>query len=243
MVIAFGVTKIASSMSKVILSILCFYTCVLVQAQTVTVKEKKEKVRGESAEGYSTELEGKKDEVSLAWSKFLKDLGKVKNPGGLITIAEPAIGGTVYTKGILYASTDGNDERASVWIGLLDGEWVVNDIEIVNKELDKLVYRFGIKFYRDKIQTQIDEAQRAIDAVEKQKQRLTNQNKDLNIKLGNNEQEKIHLEKATEVNKLEHAVLLQKIENNKKSQDSVALAGEQIKKVIELHKERQRKVN
>lgn len=229
-------------MNKIILSFFCFVTLTL-QAQTVTVKEKKEKVRGETAKGYSTELEGKKDDVSIAWARFLKDLGKVKNPGGLITLTEPAIGGTVYTKGILYASTDGSDEKATVWIGLLDGEWVVNDIEIVNKELEKLVYRFGIKFYRDKIQAQIDEAQRAFEAVEKQKQRLINQNKDLNIKLGNNEQEKIHLEKSTEVNKLEHAVLLQKIENNKKSQDSVAITGEQIKKVVEMHKERQRKVN
>jgi len=44
-------------------------------------------------------------------------------------------------------------------------------------------------------------------------------------------------------NQLDHFVLLQKIENNKKSQDSVANAGVQIKKVVESHKERQRKVN
>ena len=90
---------------------------------------------------------------------------------------------------------------------------------------------------------QIDEAQQASDAVDKQKQRLLNQNKDLANKLVNNEQQKIQLEKSLETNKLDHLVLLQKIENNKKSQDSVANAGVQIKKVVELHKERQRKVN
>jgi len=51
------------------------------------------------------------------------------------------------------------------------------------------------------------------------------------------------LEKALDANKLENLVLIQKIENNKKSQDSVKLAGEQIKRIMELHKERQRKVN
>jgi hypothetical protein len=70
-----------------------------------------------------------------------------------------------------------------------------------------------------------------------------NQNKDLNTKLVNNAQQKIQLEKSLEANKLDNLVLIQKIENNKKSQDSVRLAGEQIKKVIEMHKERQRKVN
>jgi hypothetical protein len=114
---------------------------------------------------------------------------------------------------------------------------------MVYKELETLAYRFGVKFYRDKIQVQIDEAQRASDAVDKQKQRLLSQNKDLVVKLSNNEQEKIRLEKAIEVNKLEHEVLLVKIQDNKLAQDSVAQAGVQIKKAGELHRERQRKVN
>ena len=226
---------------KILLISICLI--VTAQAQTVTVNSKSEKVKGESSEGYATELEGKKDDVSPAWNKFLKDIGKVKNPGGTITITEPAIGGTVYPKGIVYATVEGNEEKATIWLGLNKDEWVVNDIEIVTKELEKLVYRFGVKFYRDQIQKQIDEAQQASDAVDKQKQRLLNQNKDLTNKLANNEQQKIQLEKSLEVNKLDHLVLLQKIVNNKNSQDSVSNAGVQIKKVVELHKERQRKVN
>jgi len=61
--------------------------------------------------------------------------------------------------------------------------------------------------------------------------------------LSNNEQEKTQLEKQLQSNSLEHAVLLQKIENNKKSQDSVVNAGLQIKKVLEAQKEKQKKVN
>ena len=221
---------------------LCISTAALAQL-TVVVKSKSEKINGASAEGYSSELQGKKEDVASAWSKFLKDIGKVKNPGGTITITEPAIGATVYPKGILYAAVEGNEENATVWLGLNKEEWVVNDITIVTTELEKLVYRFGVKFYRDQIQKQIDEAQQASDAVDKQKQRLLNQNKDLVNKLSNNEQQKIQLEKSLETNKLDHLVLLQKIENNKKSQDSVANAGVQIKKVVETHKERQRKVN
>lgn len=230
-------------MNKFSFLLICLCIGVAAQAQTVTVKQKIEKVKGESAEGYTSELEGKKEDVSYAWNKFLKDIGKVKNPGGTITITEPAIGATVYPKGILYATSEGNEEKATIWLGLNKQEWEVNDIEIVTKELEKLVYRFGVKFYRDQIQKQIDEAQQASDAVDKQKQRLLNQNKDLVNKLSNNEQQKMQLEKSLETNKLDNFVLLQKIENNKKSQDSVANAGVQIKKVVEVHKERQRKVN
>ena len=224
-----------------ILLILCvtFHT----YAQKVTVNKKSEKIKSESAEGYSTALEGKKEDVAAAFSRFLKNLGKIKSAGDYQFVEGPALGGTVYSTGIVYAQTDGNEEKTSVWLGIKAAEWTVNDITLVETQLEKLVYQFGIKFYRDKIQAQIDEGIQAANAVVRQQQRLTNQNKDLTIKLSNNAQQKIQLEKSLEANKLENLVLFQKIENNKKSQDSVRQAGEQIKKVIEMHKERQRKVN
>jgi hypothetical protein len=231
-------------MKKLCLLLLLFSSC-LVFGQKVTVSKRSDKIKGESAEGYGTSLEGKKEMVNSAWNRFIKELGKVKSAGDYQYVEGPALGGTVYNTGVVYATVTGNgsEERADVWLGIKASEWTVNDISLVEKQLEKLVYQFGVKFYREKIQAQIDEGQQALDAVVRQQQRLTNQNKDLTIKLGNNAQEKIQLDKALEVNKLENLVLLQKIENNKKSQDSVANAGEQIKKVIELHKERQRKVN
>jgi hypothetical protein len=106
-----------------------------------------------------------------------------------------------------------------------------------------MVYQFGIKFYRDQVQKQIDETQQALDAVEKQQQRSLNQSKDLTIKLSNNEQEKIQLEKSLENNKLENVALKIRIENNKKAQDSLVNVNTQIKKVLEVQKEKQRKIN
>ncbi len=212
-------------------------------AQKVTVNKKSERIKGETAEGYSTELEGKKEAVAAAWNRFLKDMGKIKSGSGYQFIENPALGGTVYNTGIMYFTTSGNEEKATAWVGIKAAEWTVNDIKIVESQLEKSVYQFGVKFYRDKIQGQIDEGQQALDAVVRQQQRLVTQNKELAIKLGNNEQERIQLEKSLENNKLEHLVTAQKIVNNKKAQDSVAVAGEKIKKVIEMHKERQRKVN
>jgi len=211
-------------------------------AQKVTTEKQSQKVNGDEAQGFAALLEGKKDDVAISWSKFLKEFGKPKGMD-LISISEPALGGTVYSKGTIYADIKDKGDNTWVWLGVIENEWVVNDMDIVKKDLEKEVYRFGIKYYKDKIQEQIDEAQRAHDATTRQSQRLVNQNKDLNIQLGNNEQEKIKLEERLQSNALEHAVLLQKIENNKLAQDSVKAATEQIKKVIELHKERQRKVN
>ena len=215
----------------------------LLQAQKVTVNKKSDKVKGESAEGYTTTLEGKKEDIAAAWAKYIKTFGRVKSGSGYDFIENPAMGGTVYTSGILYAKNDGNVESGSVWLGIRADEWTVNDIKIVEETVEKLVYQFGIKFYKDKIQAQINEAQQALNIVVRKQQQLVGENKSLNSKLTNNEQQKIQLEKSLEANKLEHLVLQQKIVNNKKAQDSVAATTVTIKRAIEMHQERLRKVN
>ncbi len=215
----------------------------LLQAQKVTVNKKSDKVKGESAEGYTTTLEGKKEDIAAAWAKYIKTFGRVKSGSGYDFIENPAMGGTVYTSGILYAKNDGNVESGSVWLGIRADEWTVNDIKIVEETVEKLVYQFGIKFYKDKIQAQINEAQQALNIVVRKQQQLVGENKILNSKLTNNEQQKIQLEKSLEANKLEHLVLQQKIVNNKKAQDSVAATTVPIKRAIEMHQERLRKVN
>jgi len=211
-------------------------------SQTVTVKKQKEKAKGESAEGYSTELEGKLNDVSSSWTKFLKEVGRVKLfSSDPIVITEPNFNGTVYPKGIIYAHIFDGGNQTRVWLGLLSKEW--EEKEVADKEIEKLVYQFGIRYNRDKVQKQIDETQQAVDAVERQTQRLINQNKEMTIQLVNNEKEKIHLEKSVENNRLEYEALKIKLEKNKKAQDSLANAFVQIKKVKEAHEERLRKIN
>jgi hypothetical protein len=217
--------------------------CTGTLAQTVTVKSQSETVKSEKVEGYGTELAGKKEEVQSAWQKYLKDIGKVKQGSGQVTITEPVFNGLVFSKGLIYGLIQNDGDKTSVWLGVKPDEWDSKDVDRVNNELEKAVHQFGIKYYRDKIQAQIDDAQEAFDAVEKQKQRLVNQSKDLAVNLLNNEQQKIQLEKSIETNKFENAVLHVKIEKNKKAQDSLAQAGAQIQKIKLMHQDRQRKVN
>lgn len=211
-------------------------------SQTVTVQKDKGRIQGETLEGFEVTLEGNVDEVRTALIKFLKPVGKIKQTSDNITIQAPALNGIGYTNPI-FALTKESGNKTSAWIGINPSGWNETEAKQVNHELEKLMKEFGVKFYRDKIQVQVDESVRAQQAVEKQQQRLSNENKMLTTKLEDNKREKIQLEKSLENNKLAYEELLKKIENNKHAQDSVAQAGEQIKKVVESHKEKQRKVN
>jgi len=231
-------------MNKFLSSVLFTLFIISAHCQTVTVLKEKEKVKGESIDVYALTLDGKKDEISSAWNKFLKDIGKLKQSTDPMTVSEPVISGTTYSANVFYADFKKNNETSStVWAGINPAEWNEAEIGRVKRELEKLVYQFGVNYYRQKVQVQIDETQEALDAVEKQKQRTLNQTKDLTLKLSNSDQEKIQLEKSLEANKLENAALKIKLENNKKAQDSLANVSVQIKKVMESHKEKQRKIN
>jgi hypothetical protein len=226
------------------LALLCVLLAALTSyGQKVTVDKKSEKVKGDTAEGYGTTLEGNKEDITAAWSKYIKTLGKVKPGSDYQFIETPAMGGTVYTTGVVYAKSGGTAERGSVWMGIRADEWTVNDIKLVEETVKELVYQFGIKYYKDKIQAQINQAQEALNIVVRQQQRLVNENNTLHNKLVSNEQLRIQLEKSLEANKLEKLVLEQKIVNNKNAQDSVAATTVPIKRAVEMHKERLRKVN
>ena len=218
-------------------------TLVQSQAPIIKVVKNDNRINEKTATGYLLVVDGKAEDIENTLTKFLKNYGKTRNSSDYSTISSPILGGIVYDGNVLYATTEGDDLKSRVWIGLDTAEWRGVDMARVLDRLEKMVYQFGVHHYRGKAQQEIDESQRAFEATEKQKLRLTNQNKDLAFRLGNNQQERSHLEKALETNKLEHSVLMQRIANNKKSQDSVANAGVQIMKVISAQKEKQKKIN
>lgn len=211
-------------------------------AQTVKVNSKSNRIKGNACAGFSLELDGKADDVENSLVKFLKEYGKPRSSTDYVSVTGPTLGGSFYDGKTLYATVTGDDKKAQVWLGVDTAEWKTSSVSALDR-IEKMAYQFGVNFYKEQIQKEVDESQRAFDATEKQKTRLANQVKDLNLQLSNNEQEKVHLEKSLEANSLEHAVLLQKIANNKKSQDSVANAGMQIKKILDAKKEKQKKVN
>ena len=225
-----------------LLSIICFYQFTV--AQTVTVKRVSEKVKGENMDGFTTDLKGKRNDVTSTLTKIVKEHGKIKFlSSDPIIITNPVLDGTLFEKGILYAFVKEAGTNSTVWIGRKASDWTEAQLETVDKQLEKLVYQTGIQFYRDAVQHDIDQAQQAIDAVDRQISKTFNQEKDLGKKLLNNEQEKVKLEQALEANKLENAVLKVKIENNKKAQDSLANTMTHIQEMKKIHETKMRAIN
>jgi hypothetical protein len=210
-------------------------------AQTVKVRKESAGVKNESLAGYIVSLDGSQPEVTAAFVKYLKSYGKVRQ-GEPITVSEPTIEGIKYNS-LLYAIAQPKDNDATAWLSFDRSVLAKDQIGTLEKAVEKILYDFGVQYYRNKIQVQIDESSRAAQAVDRQQQKLINESKVLSSRLEDNKREKIQLEKSLENNKLANETLLKKIEKNKHDQDSVAQAATQVKKVVELHREKQRKVN
>jgi hypothetical protein len=230
------------TMSRLTVFSFAILISVTVCAQTVKVGNKANRVKANTCAGYATELDGKITRVEDDLVKFLKEYGKPRSTTDYIAVLSPILGGQSFDGKTLYAMVTGDDNKSQVWIGIDTAEWKDASAPTLER-IEKLTYQFGIWYYKNQVQKEIDDSQRAFDATEKQKVRLTNQAKDLTLRLGDNQQERTQLEKRLELNSLEKAVLQQKIENNKKAQDSVANAGVQIKKVLETQKEKQNRIN
>ena len=216
--------------------------CGFAMAQKVSVSKENERIKGKSTEGYATEVTGTLEEVNASYLKYLKTIGKVKAFSALPTqLTEVEVNSVKYTASV-HAATRSKGDKVLVWLGL-DHSADSAQIASAKKDFEKVVYDFGVKFYRDRIQKDIDESVGAQQTAEKRTLQLQNENKTLNSRLEFNQKEKVRLEKALADNKLEYETLLLNIANNKKSQDSLVIATDQIKKMVELHKERQKKVN
>lgn len=226
-------------MSKKIFPFVLVLLPFVASSQAIEVTKETSRIEGKNMTGYQVEIPATEKQASNSLAKYLKALGKTKQSGDYITVAEPVVAGKKYA-GTLYATTRGTGKATAAWISIatIEEESAGHDAE-----LKKLVHDFGVTFRREQIQAQIDESNRALQAVIRQQARLVNQDEDLNTRIENNKREKIQLEKSLLENKVELETLVKKLEANKKAQDSVAVAEAQIKKVVEMHKAEQSRVH
>lgn len=206
-------------------------------AQKIEVRKDISRIEGEPESGFQVHLIASREVADASLARFFKGLGKTKSSGDYVTVADPVIHGRKI-EGLLYGVCTGDEKKTEVWIGM-PGK---GDESGISEEIRKLSYDFAVTFEREQIQVQIDESLRALQAVEKKQMRLVNQQRDLDNKITNNKKEKIALEQALVDNKVALEDLTKKLEGNARAQDSVAVASGQIKKVVEMHREKQRKV-
>ncbi len=211
-------------------------------AQRVLVEKGTERVKSDQVEGYQSQIDASKQELETAWMKFARELGKNKSSGDFIEIRDAVIDGQVYQGKIVYSKITDNNKSATLWLGIREKDWD-DDYSKIEPFMERLVKEFSVRFYQERIMAEINESEKALRFAERQQARIINDKSDLQLKLEENERERMQLERSLNNNQLQNQVLKQKIENNIKSQDSISVSLEKIKRMIEMQRERMRQVN
>jgi hypothetical protein len=214
---------------------------VLSFGQTVIVKKEKQKIKNDNIYSFATTLDASTEDVNGALLKFLKNYGKPKQQDEAIVLAECIVNGQAFSKA-LYGNTRQGGAVTHAWIGVNLNEWAADSAMVVGR-LEAMVKEFGVNFYRDKIQLQIDEAQRAVDIVNRQQQRTLNEQQSIQQKIENNKKEYQQLLKAIQKNRSDSVALVLRLDKNKASTDSLRIVSDKVKQAVVFQKERQGKVN
>jgi hypothetical protein len=210
-------------------------------SQTVVVKKEKQKIKNNNIYSFATTLDANAEEVNGALLKFLKGYGKPRQQEEAIVLTECIVNGQAYSRP-LYGGSRQTVVGSQAWIGVNLKEWATDSTMVVSR-LEAMVKEFGVNFYRDKIQVQIDEAQRAVDIVSKQQQRTLNEQQNIQQKIENNKKEYQQLLKDMKKNRTDSVALVIRMNQNKAGNDSLRVVSEKVKQALVFQKERQGKVN
>lgn len=222
-------------MKKMFFTLLMSSILISATAQKVIVTNYVEK----DTKGYSVTLISEKDRVNNFISQYFKETGKVRLRDEIYTISALSRADFPFPEITIFSKTKtvNGETKAIVW--LPDS---LNADEKYSIKLKELWHTFGLDFYRILAQEEIDKTSRALRYAEKQFQRLEKGSLKLKNNLVKNKEEKIKLEEALKTNALNHDILLQKIANNKEAKDSVLMAIEKIRKLVEVQEEKKRAI-
>ncbi len=221
----------------------CFFLILLTHfgiAQNVAISPEVREVEGLRRKGMTALVEFEKKTVEKAWTKFLKDFGKVENwKSGAWAVLGANQTQPDYKGLDLVSRLDATSQGTKVFLSLgAKGDYVEPGTELYEKAKGQL-QTFCKQLYRDDISVQIDEAEKRVDLVSRIHDKTVQMGEQLKRQLEKNANEQAKLQKEMEEAKADAERLKADIQQNKIDQES---ALEEIKKVRKIAEEKKTKL-
>lgn len=215
------------------LSLSCLFST---QAQEKVYRKEKMNILGSPNNGFSTKIPYSENKTRQYLNAYLKESGKVSEKRNFIEIKETSWKKKEdLTK--VYALVNGDSTQSRIWIGF-SADASEELVRAVEEQMENLPFLMD-KYH---LQHQIKEAENAATFLSKELKNTEREGLRLNGKLEQNAQEKIRLEQAIEQNANEKIQLEQDIITNSKNQEDKAQALDEVKRQLDILKERLNKL-
>lgn len=230
-------------MKHYLIILIALFSGYTVGAQSITVSEMDQTVDKIRRTGLGTTLQLDKKLVKDLWVKQLKKYGKVKTSGSMITLESASIPSVSSRNVRVVGMVTGSGKGATAWWAIdLGDKWVTKGGTGYNAA-SKILHDFGVNAYREDINDQIEDAQKALEKVVKEQEKTVKHGEHLVHELKKNGEEKIQLEESLKKNGEEKITLQKDIEQNKKDQESMKQKVAEYQKAVDVVKAKLDKVH
>ncbi|HEX8546600.1 MAG TPA: hypothetical protein VF691_06530 [Cytophagaceae bacterium] len=217
----------------------------LSSAQKIKILESSEQIGDVSKSGLYVLIDLDAKHIEKAWERHLKTFGRVENSKGFFSIPAANIRSVSSSNCNVFSNVQSTSRGVKVWWALDLGNSYVTSVSNnrAYKAAEKILYDFAMTVYKTDINEQIEAAEQAFGTSVKNREKQQKHGEHLKKAVEKNKEEKIKLEKALQANKDNLIQLEKDIEKNKEDQKSATSDEENMKKAVELVKEKLKEVN
>ena len=223
------------------ISLLVFITSMSF-GQQYDIKKETQRVNNKKYIGVSSLVDGTPEAVESFWISYVKEHGKSRRKRNYYQLSEFSIEDLLVDTLDYVTRVEDRNNQGLIWLATFSEDLSETEIESLNSDIEKILKKATRGYYVSEVQEKIDEAEAAAVTVSKNHQKLIYESEKLTTDLEGAKELKADLETRLQETDLKIKVLQQQIIDNKAAIDSVYHDLEQIKKVIESHKESMKKI-
>jgi len=227
-------------MTRILVSLLAIFISALSYAQKIKVSETTEEVEKITRTGLSVLIELDEKTVEKAWQRHLKNYGKVDNTKGVYTLPVANVSAISSSPCRIVSIVKSSGKGSTVWyaIDMGDAHVTSSGSSSAYKAAERILHDFAAQCYRDDINEQIKDAEKALNTSVKTHDKEVREGQNLVEDVEKNKQNKINLEQKLKDNAAELDQLQKDIAKNKTDQASAAQDVEKMKKAVEVVREK-----
>ena len=212
-------------------------------AQKYDIKPDQQRINNSKYKGVSSQVNGEYTEVEKYWLSYLKDNGKVRRKRNYFQVSEFNIQDLGVDTLIYVTRVESIDSLGLIWIAPFGKNFEEEALSTLNADLEKILKKATRGYYISEVQEKIDESEAAAVVVSKNHQKLIYEGEKLVADSLATEELKLELETRLEETILKIKVLSQQIIDNDLAIKTTYEDLEQVKNVINQHKESLKKIN
>jgi len=222
-----------------------FLITTISSAQKIRILESTEQVGEVSRSGLYTLIDLDAKYIEKAWERHLKNYGRMETSKGIYSIPAANIRDVSSSTCNIFSTVQSTSKGAKVWWAIDMGNSYASSASNnrAYKAAEKILYDFALAAYKTDVNEQINDAEKALGAAVRNREKQQKHGEHLKKSVERNKEEKIELEKKLQTNKDNLVQLEKDIEKNIEEQKAAAKDEEEMKKAVELVKEKLKELN